>query len=157
MTHQLSINEENSHLVAEYLFYSCIKGLQFGLVAGCTSGYIISLSDYLKSIGNRPFDWKRITKFMKRLALIGVLIGLGSASIGIPKLILKNKDFQSNTKITFMDHLTILGMILGGAYQKKEKINGCLVGGLMGFSIGVIVYGFGSLVLRLSKKIRFII
>ena len=75
----------------------------------------------------------------------------------IPKLILKNKDFQPNTKVIFMDYLTILGMILGGAYQKKEKVNGCLVGGLMGFSIGVIVYGVGSLFLSLSKKIGFLI
>lgn len=157
MAHQLSIHRENSHSIVEYLFYSCIKGLQFGLVAGCTSGYIFSLSDYLESVGNRPFDWKRITKFMKRLAVIGVLIGLGSASMKIPKLILKNKDFQPNTKVIFMDYLTILGMILGGAYQKKEKVNGCLVGGLMGFSIGVIVYGVGSLFLSLSKKIGFLI
>ena len=157
MTHQLSIHEENSHFIADYLFYSCIKGLQFGLVAGCTSGYIFSLSDYLKSVGNRPFDWERITKFMKRLAVIGVLIGLGSASIKIPKLILKNKDFQPNTNVIFIDYLTILGMILGGSYQKKEKINGSLVGGLMVFSIGVIFYGVGSLVLSISKKIGFLI
>jgi len=149
--------ESESSLLASYLFHSCVKGIQGGLLLGCGIGYFSALFDYVQSIGNRPFEWKKLMIYMKKLALIGVLFSCGLASCKIMSFNSLNKEeihaFLNQTNENPINYITVAGMIIGSTLNKKERLEGCLKGGLFSFSISCLFYGLILTTMRIKETL----